>query len=183
MEKHIQTFLFHCKFEKNLSPKTLNAYSIDLRQFQSFCNNSYSTFHLQEVDKHVLKQYLEAISPKFKPKTLKRKLASLKAFFNHMQFEDEIDINPFNKVKIKIKEGKRVPRTIDPRIIRRLYKYLYNKKDNLPTDTYAYRIIVRDIAVLELLFTTGLRVSELSPPQMHRHQSQVRHGSHHGQRR
>ena len=162
MEKHIKDFLFHCKFEKNLSTKTLAAYEIDLRQFHLFYENKRTDPHVSDVDKYVLKQYLEAISPKFKPKTLKRKLASLKAFFNYMQFEDQIDINPFNKVKIKIKEGKRVPRTIDPGIIRRLYRYLYDKKDSLDTDSHAYKIIVRDIAVLELLFTTGLRVSELS---------------------
>ena len=116
MEKYINDFLFHCKFEKNLSSKTLTAYEIDLRQFKIFCKKDTNLSQIQDVDKHILKQYLEMISPKFKPKTLKRKLASLKAFFNHMQFEDEIDINPFNKVRIKIKEGKRIPRTIDPKI-------------------------------------------------------------------
>ena len=162
MENHIKDFLFHCKFEKNLSTKTLAAYEIDLRQFNSFFAKGKRDPLVRDVDKYVLKQYLETISPKFKPKTLKRKLASLKAFFNYMQFEDEIDINPFNKVKIKIKEGKRVPRTIDPRIIKRLYRYLYDKKECLEPESYAYQIIVRDIAVLELLFSTGLRVSELS---------------------
>ena len=162
MEEHIKNFLFHCKFEKNLSAKTLMAYEIDLKQFKTFCTKNDASPTIQNVDKYALKQYLEIISPKFKPKTLKRKLASLKAFFNYMQFEDEIDINPFNKVKIKIKEGKRVPRTIEPRIIKRLYKYLYEKKESLKTESYGYTIVVRDIAVLELLFSTGLRVSELS---------------------
>ena len=162
MEKQIKDFLFHCKYEKNLSTKTLTAYEIDLRQFESHCTKDEAPLHIRNVDKYVLKQYLETISPKFKPKTLKRKLASLKAFFNHLQFEDEIDINPFNKVRIKIKEGKRVPRTIDPRIIKKLFKYLYTQKTELNSTSYAYTIIVRDIAVLELLFSTGLRVSELS---------------------
>ena len=138
------------------------AYEIDLKQFKIFCTKSDTNQTIQDVDKYALKQYLETISPKFKPKTLKRKLASLKTFFNYMQFEDEIDINPFNKVKIKIKEGKRVPRTIEPRIIKRLYKHLYDRKNRLTTESYAYSIVVRDIAVLELLFSTGLRVSELS---------------------
>ena len=162
MKQHIHDFLFHCKYEKNLSPKTLSAYEIDLRQFDAFCQKQCDISGIQEIDKNILKQYLESISPKFKPKTLKRKLASLKAFFNHMQFEDEIYINPFNKVKIQIKEGKRVPRTIDPRIIKMLYRYLYERKEALEKGAYSYGVVVRDIAVIELLFSTGLRVSELS---------------------
>lgn len=163
MEKNIKNFLFHCKYERNLSTKTLTAYEIDLRQFKSFCIEINTSLLIQNMDKYILKQYLEKISPKFKPKTLKRKLASLKAFFNYMQFEDEIGINPFNKVKIKINEGKRIPRIIEPRVIKRLYNHLYEKKNSLnKTDSYAYTIVVRDIAVLELLFSTGLRVSELS---------------------
>ena len=162
MEQDIQGFLFHCKFEKNLSSKTLAAYEIDLRQFKIFCSKNIKIDDIETVDKEVLKRYLETISPQFKPKTLKRKIASLKAFFNHLQFEDKILINPFNKVRIKIKEGKRVPRVIEPKIIKRLYRYLYQEKEELDPDTYRYAILTRDIAVLELLFSTGLRVSELS---------------------
>ena len=162
MEEQIRDFLFHCKYEKNLSPKTLAAYEIDLRQFRIFCLTSGEIDQIRQVNKETLKQYLENISSQFKPKTLKRKLASLKAFFNHLQFEDQIDINPFNKVRIKIKEGKRIPRIIDPKIIKKLYRYLYDRKAALPKGSYAYGVIVRDIAVIELLFSTGLRVSELS---------------------
>lgn len=162
MEKNINNFLFHCKYEKNLSSKTIIAYKIDLKQFTDFCQSKERVESLLGIDKNTLKQYLEEISPKFKPKTIKRKLASLKAFFNHMQFEDEIDINPFNKVRIKIKEGKKVPRTIDPSIIKKLYRYLYEQKNSIDKKSLSYGVIVRDIAVLELLFSTGLRVSELS---------------------
>nr|WP_319490986.1 tyrosine-type recombinase/integrase [uncultured Desulfobacter sp.] len=162
LEQYIHDFLFHCKYEKNLSPKTLTAYEIDMDQFKVFCTTDTDLTQIDKIDKNILKQYLESISSKFKPKTLKRKLASLKAFFNHLQFEDEIAVNPFNKVRIKIKEGKKIPRTIEPRIIKKLYQYLYERKDALEKGSYAYGVIVRDIAVIELLFSTGLRVAELS---------------------
>jgi len=162
LRKNIDDFLFHCKYEKNLSPKTIIAYEIDLKQFTLFCEKSYQIDNVKKIEKNILKQYLEEVSPKFKPKTIKRKLASLKTFFKHMEFEDEIDINPFNKVRIKIKEGKRVPKTIDPSIIKKLYRYLYERKNSLEENSYSYGVIVRDIAVIELLFSTGLRVSELS---------------------
>ena len=162
MEQDIRDFLFHCKFENNLSSKTLAAYEIDLRQFKTFCSQNLSIKYIETVNKEALKQYLENISPRFKPKTLKRKMASLKAFFNHLQFDDKIAINPFNKVRIRIKEGKRVPRVIDPKIIKRLYRHLYQKKEEICPESYGYATLIRDIAVLELLFSTGLRVSELS---------------------
>ncbi|MCG8333588.1 MAG: tyrosine-type recombinase/integrase [Proteobacteria bacterium] len=145
-----------------MSSRTITAYKIDLCQFIAFCNKGNQIKELKHIDKASIKLYLEEISPKFKPKTVKRKLASLKTFFNHMQFEGEIDINPFSLLRIKIKEGKRVPRVIEPAIIKRLYQHLYKRKDGLAPSSYAYGIIVRDIAVVELLFSTGLRVSELS---------------------
>ena len=162
LKRYTDDFLFHCKFEKNLSKKTITAYGIDLNQFNCFCNHSEHVTGIQEIDKNVLKHYLESIMLKFKPKTVKRKMATLKAFFSFIQFEDETHINPFNKLRIRIKEGKRVPRTIDPLIIKTLYEHLYEQKGIIKKDSYSYGVITRDIAVVELLFATGLRVSELS---------------------
>lgn len=162
MKEHINNFLFHCKFEKNLDEKTLKAYKTDLKQFLLFCKKHKKINSLKKIDKTLIKSYLESIMNSFKAKTVKRKMATLKAFFNFLQFENEIDVNPFNKIRIKIKEGKRVPRTIEPFIIKKLYKYLYQRSENLEPSSYSYRINMRDIAVVELLFATGLRVSELS---------------------
>lgn len=86
-----------------------------------------------------------------KPKTVKRKIATLKAFFSHLEFEDIITINPFHKIRINIREGKQLPRTIDRKIIKKLFKYLYSLKNNFKQrDQYNFFAIVRDIAVIEL---------------------------------
>ncbi|ADG93156.1 integrase family protein [Arcobacter nitrofigilis DSM 7299] len=162
IDKLLKDFFFHCQFEKNLNPKTLNAYTIDIKQFKAF--NNIETLSINDVDKDVLKEYIRHLySIDLKPKSIKRKLATLKSFFNYLEFEEIILVSPFRKMRISIKEQKSLPKTIDIRNIRKLFKYVYKiKSNNKETESFSYKTIVRDIAILELLFATGLRVSEVS---------------------
>src|SRR5688572_9516424 len=91
-------FLLHCKFEKNLSSKTQQAYLTDLGQFRIFANLKAGNTLVSEITKHELRQYLVSISS-LKPKSIKRKLATLKAMFNFLEFEDKIQVNPFRKMR------------------------------------------------------------------------------------
>jgi integrase/recombinase XerD len=94
---------------------------------------------------------------------VKRKIATVKAFMNHLENEDVILVNPFHKMRLSIKEGKQLPKTIELKKIKKLFTSLYVQKENFKRmDSYAYKALVRDIAVLELLFATGMRVSELA---------------------
>lgn len=92
----IKDFLFHCQFEKRLSPKTLKAYEIDLKQFEYFLNKNGANAIIENVSKEQLKDYLQSISH-FKTKTIKRKVASLKAMLNYIEYEDDNYINPFSE--------------------------------------------------------------------------------------
>ena len=158
----IDDFIFHCRYEKNLSSNSLKAYRIDLDQFKTFISLESNHDDLSKVDKYCIKKYIQFLSEKNKPKTVKRKIATLKAFFSYLEFEDIIEINPFHKIRINIHEGKQLPRTIDKKVINKLFKHLYNLKNNFEQkDRYSFFSTVRDIAVLELLFSTGLRVFEL----------------------
>ncbi len=79
LEEVIKDFKFHCKFERNLSNKTMEAYSIDLNQFEQF--KDYKNLDINEFDKHKLKDYVQSLYElDFKAKTIKRKVAVLKAF-------------------------------------------------------------------------------------------------------
>jgi integrase/recombinase XerD len=160
--EQVNGFISHCKYEKNLSEKTLKAYRIDLRQFTEFLAHEHSEINVGLVDKHVLREYIRVVSAGNMPKTIKRKLATLKAFFNHLEFEDTIIGNPFRKIKISIKEGKILPKTIPQPNIVQLFDSAYALKSAAQLRGGAKgRTIFRDIAILELLFSSGVRVAEL----------------------
>ena len=157
----IANFIFHCQFEKNLSKKTIKAYETDLQQFDIYANIQVERIAISEISKDIVKSYLQEISH-FKPKTIKRKIASLKAMLNYLEYEDEHYINPFRKIKIRLKEPQILPSVMTlqevKKILSCMYKELYENKNH---DQYTYRAQVRNIAIIEVLFSTGLRVSEV----------------------
>jgi len=165
VDQAFESFLFHCQYEKNLGEKTLRAYRIDLTQFQDHLKASTFEGAIGEVNKELLRTYIQHLYESYKPKTIKRKIATLKALFNQMEFDDQISVNPFRKIRLHIKEAKVLPKAVDLRVIKRLFHHLYLVKREYelsPREDFRYGILLRDIAVLELLFTTGIRVAELS---------------------
>jgi integrase/recombinase XerD len=162
LQEAVSQFLFHCRYEKNLSPKTLKAYSIDLRQFTEYLAGHLEIATLPAVDKTALRAYIKSLFGPLKEKSVKRKVATLKALFHFLEREDAIVVNPFRKMEVRIKETRRLPRTIPLADLKRLFKHLYRlKQDHPDRNSYAYKALVRDIAVLEILFATGARVAEV----------------------
>lgn len=156
----IKSFLTHCQYEKGLSENTLKFYKIDLNQFTNFlCIQKY-TINVIEIDKEILRQYIQNLS-KLKPKSLKRKIATLKVLFNYLEFEDILLINPFRKLRIKIKEEKRLPNALSLLEIKGIFTTAYKNLTNDKNSKLQLNYYYRDIAILELLFATGIRVSEL----------------------
>lgn len=156
LETFIDDYLNYCQYHKNLGKHTLKAYKIDLNQFSSFALEKEST-----LDKQILSAYITHLYEKFKPKTIKRKIASLKAFFNYLEYEEIIKNNPFTKMNIKIKEPFILPKTMSLEEIQLIINTAYKELDNNTKTGHLYKANLRDIAVLELLFATGIRVSEL----------------------
>jgi integrase/recombinase XerD len=72
----IENYLEYCSTQKRLDEKTLKAYRIDLRQF----SEQTSSQDITEITSETLEEYIAKLHPKYKPKTVKRKIASLKAF-------------------------------------------------------------------------------------------------------
>lgn len=156
----IENFKFHCKYEKNLNPKTLRAYEIDINQFLE----DFISYKIKEISKSNLKEYVEKLhSNNYKIKTIKRKIAVLKALFNYLEFDELIESNPFRKLRLSLKEPIILPKTLDIKEIKSILKYLYAlKKQHLKKESVDYKLLVRDIVTIEMLFSTGVRVSELS---------------------
>lgn len=165
IQQAINEFLFHCQYEKNLSSKTIKAYTIDLKQFLEFLN--LETTLIKDIDKNILKLYIQRLFDKsLKEKSIKRKLATLKAFFNYLEFDERIVVNPFRKIKVSIKEPQRLPKTMSMSEIKKLLTYIYKIKNTTDHDKYSYKALVGDILIMELLFATGMRVSEVSNLQL-----------------
>jgi len=161
MKNAIENFLFHCRYEKNLSPRTLKAYSIDLRQFHEHIRGKRVS-RVEGVDKTVLREYIRSLFDQHAEKTVKRKVATLKAFFGFLEREDVIAASPFRKMDVRIKETRRLPRVVGIEDLERLFRYLHRaKRRNREQDNPSYRNLVRDVALLELLFATGARISEI----------------------
>jgi integrase/recombinase XerD len=155
LSEQIQLYIDFCTNQKKLSGHTLKAYKIDLNQFLKFIHSSSGGLERETISKYIVE--LHKI---YKPKSAKRKIACLKAFCGHLAFEEIIEVNPFAKIKIKFQEPRVLPRTVSFMDIQSILKTAYTSfKDNM-TDCQKSAII-RNIAVLELLFATGVRISEL----------------------
>ncbi len=148
-------YLVVCKSLKGLSDLTLKAYKIDLKQFCNFMN------HRDCFDKNELNSYINMLHNQYKPKSAKRKIACIKAFYRYMEIEDIINFNPFHKIVLKYKEPLKLPRTIPLNCIQDMLTFAY-KQYSVATSKYQKEVTLRNIVVLELLFSTGMRVSEVS---------------------
>lgn len=163
MKVQISEFLSHCEYEKNLNPKTLKAYKIDLQQFLDFLYIRLNTdLPSADVRKEHIKSYIAFLVKKYAIKSVKRKIATTKAFFTYLEFDDKIIVNPFRKVRIRLKEPFRLPVVLDLSEVQSLFNVVYYEKKRITNKkSYHYFSVVRDLAILELLFATGIRVGEL----------------------
>ena len=155
LETLIANYIRNCESIKKLDKKTLKAYRIDLAQFQTFML-AYPAFD----DKIAISEYISSLHNRYKPRTTKRKIAALKAFFHYLVYEEIITANPFDKINVKFREPQILPRTIPEPTISSFISTMYKQKA-LANTTYQYNAILRDITIIELLFATGVRISEL----------------------
>ena len=148
-----EQYLVFCKYRKELDDKTLKAYRIDLRQYFEWVKS-------EEPGKAEIEEYITKLHISFKQKTVKRKLASIKAFYNYLEEEELIEENPFRKIKVKFKEAVVLPRIIPREEIELLLNYMYNHKPNSKRKTVGGW--KRDVTIIEMFFATGARVYEIS---------------------
>jgi tyrosine recombinase XerC len=147
MNTHIQAFLNKLSVEKNYSDHTLLNYRLDLEEFFKFQGNE----DVKAVDYPALRRFLADLrSKERKPRSVARKLSSLRSFFKYLQREGIVEKNPAALVQTP-KLDKSLPHFLSEEDAVRLVES--------PEDDKLSNL--RDKAIFETLYSTGIRVSEL----------------------
>lgn len=151
--KTVEQYLEYCKFRKELDWNTLKAYRIDLKQFFEYVREDIP-------EKATVEAYITELHKKYKPKTIKRKIASVRTYYSYLEENEIIQSNPFRKIKVKFKEISLLPRIIPREEIEKLLNYMYINENR--KSEKAYKFWLRDVAMIEIFFATGARVYEIS---------------------
>lgn len=147
MRRFIEKFINYLRVEKNSSPHTVTNYTIDLEAFALFLGDK----DISSVDHLTLRRFLAQMREKnYAKRTVARKLASLRTFFKFLYREGHIKTNPITAVSTP-KLDKRLPVVLDEGKVARLIEA---PQTGDPAG-------LRDRAILETLYSTGIRVSEL----------------------
>lgn len=153
LQDKVKPYLEYCTYRKELDAKTVKAYRIDLTQFFSYVQST-------EPEKETIEQYITELHKKYKQKTIKRKIASIKAFYSYLEEEELVEQNPFRKIKVKFKETIILPRIIPREEIEQRLNYIYASISSFSGIQYKHTL--RDASVIEVFFATGARVYEIS---------------------
>ncbi len=150
MINELNDFIDYINYQRGYSENTMINYTDDIKEFIVFLENN-NIDNLDKVDYKTVKLYLMNLyNKKFSRNSVSRKLSSLRSFFKYLHNEGKVNMNPFSLISSPKKEKK-------------LPKFLYNEDvekifdiPNINTD-----LGQRDRMILELLYDTGIRVSEL----------------------
>ena len=160
--EHVHGFLDYCINQKRLSMNTHRAYECDLRYFLAYLEERESPIKgLSEITRFVMEDYLAYLNlvEKVKVSTIKRKFNCFSSFFSYLEYFEIISENPLIKFRLKLRGNPSLPNTISVEGVARILEAVYN---STAEDALGKRTKIRDIAIIELLFACGLRVSEVT---------------------
>src|SRR5229473_6713167 len=165
VQEAIADFLQHGQAVRNLSDRTIRAYQSDLSQFNVHVNDA----NMVDITPEQLEGYLEKLGTgPYRDTSIRRKVAALKVFFRYLEDAGVVSESPARRLKIKRPVENRVPVVLSYREIRALLAApkeqittLSGMRDSSPGGRNRYFCAVRDNVILELLFSTGIRIGEL----------------------
>ncbi|MGW8179198.1 MAG: tyrosine-type recombinase/integrase, partial [bacterium] len=153
MKEFIENFLEHLRYEKNSSPATVRSYSRDLQEFMYYLTRGKEVLEveLSQIDHITIRDFLASLYVRGNQKpTVARKLAAIRSFFRFLHREGQIAQNPARLVRTP-RTAKRNPKVLSIQEVEEILQL-----PDIGTDRGA-----RDAGMLELLYATGVRVSEL----------------------
>jgi integrase/recombinase XerC/integrase/recombinase XerD len=165
VQQAIADFLQHGQAERNLSDRTIRAYQSDLSQFHFHVSDA----EMVDITPEHLEQYLDKLGTgPYRDTSIRRKVAALKVFFRYLEEKGIVTESPARKLKIKRPVENRVPVVLSPREVRSLLaapkeqiEQLSGSRDQSAGGRNRYFCAIRDDVILELLFSTGIRIGEL----------------------
>ncbi len=151
----VDSFFIYLESEKNVAFKTIKAYNNDWMSFYGFLEDELGfdleQLNVEEIDHGIIRKYLVQLNKKgLKKTTVARRLAALKSFFRYCLKKEVLKTNPLDNVSIP-KIPKRLPKYLEQQEIEKVIEH------PLPNSLSG----IRDKAILEVLYGTGIRVSEL----------------------
>ncbi|MCP9764803.1 tyrosine-type recombinase/integrase [Lacihabitans soyangensis] len=148
----VDFFLSYLQNEKRLSPHTVLAYKIDLLQFQDFMSSPDRAYDISEAQYQDIRAWIVQLSEnQIDNRSINRKIASLRAFYKFLQIKKKIEVNPVALVK-SLKMAKRLPVYVEETPMENLFADIEFAEDFEG---------LRDKLLLEMLYGTGIRLSEL----------------------
>lgn len=147
MKDEIADFLSYLKVERGYSVNTTDAYAHDLDQFLKYLKGK----KLEQIDRDTIRVYIDHMNNEgFSVPSIERKMACLKSFYKYMIGEGKVKENPTSDFKLP-KKAKRLPKSLSMTDTVRLLNSTRGED----------HLLLRDAALLELLYATGMRASEI----------------------
>lgn len=147
-----ESFISYLKYEKRYSPHTVVAYQKDLDQFVSYCTEMIGEFNIYEVDTKLVRSWVvRLMEQQLTPRSVNRKVTTVKAFFKFLMKENIVQNNPAVNLPLP-KIRKKLPSFVDEINLNRLLD------DGFFSDDFKG---IRDKLIVALLYGTGIRLAEL----------------------
>lgn len=146
-----ESFYDHLLYEKRYSALTVEAYKCDLLQFEVYLENTYNVFDENHVTYSMIRSWLASlIESGISPRSVNRKLSSLKSYFKYLLRLGYIEVNPV-QVTVSMRTPGRLPSFATQKEMTRVL----NSQDDQSFTS------IRDMMVLEIFYNTGIRLAEL----------------------
>lgn len=141
---------------KNLSSKTVLAYSSDLNDFCEYMQD-------KSMNDSIVIEYIKYLSQvrKLCDSTIKRRLIVLKMFFEYLYKNNYIETNYYCSHTFRFKKERKLPKTLSVNEVTKLLTYAKNQCDIVKSN-YAHWTAIRNFALIDILVSTGIRIEEAS---------------------